>query len=140
MSGKIEATFILEIIGRPAEHMLESLNDIIDNKLTQEKGIKIINKKIGEAVLIENKKDFYSSFAEIDAEFDSLDQVLLVLFKYYPSNIEIVRPEKITMENVEINTLFNEISRRIHGYEEITRVLQIERAKLEKKLKESTSS
>ena len=58
------------------------------------------------------------------------------MFKYMPAHIEIVYPELIALTNGGWNYIFNELTRRLHGYDEVTRVTQVEKSILEKKLRE----
>jgi hypothetical protein len=135
LKNKVEASLILEIIGRPPEHIKEFLEELI-NKINLEEGISVKNKKIKEPVEIKDKPDFYSSFAEVDLELKNIILVSLLIFKYMPSHVEITNPEKISMKNNDWNDIFNEITRRLHSYEELARVLQMQNAQMQKKLKE----
>ena len=134
-TGNITASIIIEILGRPPEHLKDTLNEII-NKIDSETGVKVIGKKINEPVLVKDKKDFYTSFAEIEIEIEEIIYLAILLFKYMPTHIEIISPESITLSNSGWNDILNELARRLHGYEEIARVLQMEKSVLEKKLKE----
>jgi hypothetical protein len=131
---KIGAMFILEAIGRPPEHLTEVLQKII-NQFAEEKKVKIIEKKVNEPQLMKDKKDFYTNFAEIEFEVESIDILFFLIYKYMPAHIEITYPENITLSNNDINISLNELTRRLHGYDEIARVMQIEKNVLEKKLK-----
>ncbi len=137
--NKIELTVILEIIGRPPEHLKEVLGQLID-KINLEDGINVKSRKIKEPIEIKDKKDFYSSFAEIDLEVESVILIAVLAFKYMPSHIEINNPEKISMKNDQWNDIFNEIIRRLHGYDELAKVLQMQNAQMQKKLKEATEN
>ena len=53
-----------------------------------------------------------------------------------PAHIEILSPESISLTNNGWNELFNELSRILHGYDEVARVLQVEKEILTKNLKE----
>jgi hypothetical protein len=55
-----------------------------------------------------------------------------------PAHIEILSPQNISMTNSDCDDVFNELTRRLHGYEEITRMVQVEKSILEKKLKAFT--
>ena len=48
------------------------------------------------------------------------------MFKYMPSHLEIVEPEKFILTNVGFGDILNEITRRLHRYEELVRVMQIQ--------------
>ena len=62
--SKLHVSLIIEILGRPAEHVKESLNMLVV-KLGSEKGVKIIDKKYHEPAPVENSKDLFTTFAEV---------------------------------------------------------------------------
>lgn len=132
---KITASLIFEVIGRPPEHLTEALNEII-KKITEEKGISIKDKKINAPVLMKDQKEFYTSFAEVEIEADEIFQIIILMFKYMPAHIEIISPEKISATNNDWGELLTEIARRLHGYDEVARIVQTEKKILENKLKE----
>ncbi len=134
MSEKIQAILILEILGKPAEHIIESLNKIID-KIPEEKGVSLIDKKVHEAKQTKDNPEFFSSFAEVEVEVESIMHIAMLMFKYMPAYVQIVSPEKMNVSNIDLSELFSELTRKLHGYDEVARVLQMEKGVLEKKLK-----
>jgi len=131
----ITAIMIFEAIGKPPEHLVKSLNDLVD-KINSEKGIIIKNKKINEPELIKNQKNFYTNFAEIEVEVEEILHIAVLIFKYMPAHIEIISPELIALTGNGWNDILNELTRRLHGYDEVARVLQIEKNILESKFRE----
>ena len=131
----INAVFIIEVMGKPPEHLTETLNEI-SNNIDNEKNVKIISKKIHEPKLMKDQKDFYMNFVEIEAEIEEVLQLAILLFKYMPAHVEIVSPELIALTNNGWNDVLNELTRRLHGYDEIARIAQAEKTILEKKLRE----
>lgn len=131
----IRAVMIFEIIGKPPKHLIESLNKIIE-QIDNEKGVSVKEKKINEPKEMENQKGFYMTFAEIEVEIDEILYLAILMFKYMPAHIEILSPELIVLSNNGWNDILNELTRRLHGYDEIARVIQMEKAILEKKLRE----
>jgi hypothetical protein len=131
----IKAVLIFEVIGRPPEHLTETLNEII-KKVDAEKGVSVKNKKLNEPILMKDQKDFYTSFAEVEIEVEEIMSLAMLMFTHMPAHIEIISPEKITLTNNGWNDIFNEVVRRLHGYDEIARIVQTEKNILEKKLRE----
>ena len=138
----ITAILIVEVIGKPPEHLTETLNNII-SKIDEEKGVEVKEKKLNEPVLMkdsknpkENLKGFYISFAEIEVEVEEILHLAILMFKYMPAHIEIISPELIALTNNGWNDILNELTRRLHGYDEVARVIQVEKSILEKKLRE----
>jgi len=131
----ISAVLILEVIGRPKEHLTETLNNVI-KELGNEKGVNVKSKKINEPVLMKDQKDFYTSFAEIEVEMERILDLAILMFKYMPAHVEILYPEIIALQNNDWNDILNELTRRLHGYDEVARIIQTEKEILEKKLRE----
>jgi hypothetical protein len=147
---KISALMILEIIGKPAKYLVETLDNLI-KQMGNEPRIIIKNKNIKEpkkmeeqsgianqtkeGVKIAEQNDFYVSFAELEVESESLIDMALLMFKYMPAHIEILSPSNFAISNYDLKDLLNELIRRLHGYDEIARVLQVEKAILESKLR-----
>lgn len=131
----IMVVMILDVIGRPPEHLIESLEGII-NEIDKEKGVTVKSKEIKKPELMKDQKNFYTTFGEIEVEVEELLQLVILLFKYMPAHIEIVSPELIALTNNGWNDILNELARRLHGYDEIARILQVEKQTLLKKIQE----
>ena len=147
---KISAAMIFEILGKPPEHLTETLNFIIDS-IGKEPGISVKKREIrepkelrdkiglaeasGSQFKVDEKNDLYLSFADIEIEADKISTLSAVVFKYMPAHIEIISPMNLQLANSDVNDIMNEIVGRLHQYDEVARVLQIEKAVLETKLK-----
>ena len=132
---KITAVMILEIIGKPAKHLVETLEKITE-EMGNEEGVKINNKKISEPTELKDRKDFFMTFAEIEVEVNEALQLAILMFKYMPAHVEVVSPESIILTNNEYGDILSELTRRLHKYDEVARVVQMEKGILEKKLRE----
>ena len=126
MADKILGRMIIEIMGRPAEHIIKTLEMVVD-KLGQEKGIVITLKKIHECRNVEGSKELFTTFAEVEAEFDSTNVFLGIIFAYMPSNVEIISPQNFKLTNEEFSSLGNNLVARLHGYESIMKKLVADR-------------
>jgi hypothetical protein len=146
---KISALMILEIIGKPEKYLVETLENII-KQMGNEPGVIIKNKNIKEPRKMEERaeianqtkegikiqqNDFFVSFAEIEVEVENLSDLILLLFKYMPAHMEILSPSNFAITNYDLKDILNELMRRLHGYDEVARVLQVEKAILESKLR-----
>jgi hypothetical protein len=132
---KIRAALVLDVIGKPPEHLIESLKKIID-QIDEEKGIIVISKDIKKPRLMKDQKKFYTTFAEVEIEVDDILYLAVILFKYMPAHLEIISPELIALTNNGWNDILNELVRRLHGYDEVARILQLEKNMMLKKIKE----
>ena len=134
LNEKITTTFILEIIGKPAEHLTETLKNIIE-RMGKEKGVVVKNQKINKPAPMKKQKDFYTNFAEVELEIEGYLKLVLMVFGYMPAHVDIISPENIKLTNDGLTGILNELTRRLHGYDELARVIQMERKILERKLK-----
>ena len=133
----IRAVIILDVIGRPPEHLIETLEKMIDD-IDKEDGVDVKRKEIKKPTLMKDQKEFYTTFAEIEVEIEEILQLTRLIFKYMPAHIEIISPELIALTNNGWNEVLNELVRRLHGYDEIARITQLEKGMLQKKLQELT--
>ncbi len=131
----IRATLIVEVLGRPPEHLTETLNKISE-AIGKEDGVKIEEVKTKEPVELQNEKGFYSSFSEITVEVREIATLVILMFKYMPAHVEVIYPELIALTNNGWSDILSELIRRLHGYDEVARVLQIEKKVLENKLRD----
>jgi len=132
MSKKpITALMIIEMIGRPKEHLEETFKEYI-KKMGSEKDVTLINEKIHEPKKIEYKPDekkeetnveaeLFLTFAEIEIESKDIITLMRIIFNYLPSHVELISPEYLELKNIDFNELFNEVIRRIHEYDNITK-------------------
>ncbi len=122
---KVTAVMIIEIMGRPKEFVTESLEEII-KQIEEEKDVKVVNRKLNEPQNVKDQKDLFISFAEVEVEVDSPITLAILMFKYMPSHVEVIEPESFIFKNFQFSDLLTEITRRLHKYEEIVKVLQFQ--------------
>src|SRR3989344_510652 len=106
----INAMVIIEVIGKPPEHLNETLEMIIKS-IDNEKGVRVKSKKINNPEVMKNRKDFYMNFAEIEVEVEKILHLVILMFKYMPAHIEIMNPEMIVLTNNGWNDILNELTR-----------------------------
>lgn len=131
----IRAMFIVDIIGRPPKHLVETLENLIKD-MGAEKGVIVKSKNIKEPTLIKDHKDFYTTFAEVEIEAEDLLYLAALMFKYMPAHIEVISPEHLAISNNGMTEILSELVRRLHAYDEVARVLQIENQELLKRVEE----
>ena len=132
---KINTIFVIEVLGKPVEHLKEALEEIID-KINAEKNVKVVSKSIAEPTELPKNPGMFTSYAEIEIELEDPLALAILVFKYMPAHIDIVSPEHLSLTNKGFNDILNELARRLHGYDHVARVIQAEKEVLEKKVKE----
>lgn len=147
MEEQIKATLIFEILGRPKEHIIQALKDLIE-AIGKEKDIKIISRNVHDAKRFENKdkegkiipnagnNELFSTFAEVELESKDLPNLFTVCFKYMPSHIEVSDPVSLELNNFEVSSLFTELMAKLHQYDAIAKTALMQNQMLAKKFEE----
>src|SRR3989344_1287831 len=141
---KIRALFIFEILGKPPEHITNSLEKMID-ELAKQKGLEIVRREIHEPKIIDNKDDkkednensLYSTFAEVEVVASDLKLIMAIVLNMLPSHVEILEPTDFVIKNFDLSGLMTELTLKMHKYDEIAKVLILERNELLRRLNEN---
>jgi hypothetical protein len=134
----ISASFIIEILGKPIDHVKETMERFV-KEIGEEKGVFINEQIIHEPREFdqgEGKEKVFTTFAEIDADFEKVEALVNLVFKYTPSHIEITRPEKLVFKNDYFGEFLTGVILRLHKYDEIAKKLVMDNTILQNKLKE----
>ncbi len=119
---KIRAVMIVEIAGKPAEYVRESLENHI-NKLDGAPNLEIISKNFSEPKKLE-QQEAYTCFSEIDFKISNFQELTNLVFDFMPSSIEIIEPGRVDMDSQEATMLVNNLTGRLHRYDEIAKLAQ----------------
>lgn len=130
---KINMIMILEMLGRPADYAKQTMKSLINKNLASEKGVEILNSKVSEPKQIQ-EQNLFSLFAEVELNLESVEDLLVVVFRYMPSHIEIITPEVMRIKNDELNLFANELTKKLHQYDEIAKTLTMEKNILKQQL------
>ncbi len=148
MADKIRALFIFEILGRPPEHLKLALESFIE-KLGNEKGVEVVEKKINEPHKLEGEKakkivgDWFITFTEVEVIIDNLNLLLNIILNSLPSSVEILEPSELRLKNFDLSSLLSDLTTKLHRYDEIAKAslmdnkqLATELEKAQKRLRE----
>ena len=108
--GKILARVIIEIVGKPKEHIEKALNVVVE-KIKEEKNMEIVEEKTFNA---EKQDEMFSAFAEIGILFKNIGTLTGFCFDFMPSSVEILDPEKLSFSSNEFAGLMNDLLAKIH--------------------------
>jgi len=126
----VRAIMIVEMAGRPAEHVKESLSNHI-KILNEVKDIEVHSIKVSEPRKIENSQGsqgipmeeiMFTCFAEADFETENFARLSETMFDFMPSSVEVIEPSKISIDMQDATNLLNNISGRMHRYDEIAKI------------------
>ncbi len=125
MSYTIRA--IIEVMGKPQEHVEQVMKQVVEN-LKKEPETEVIQSHI--APTEKAKAEIFSTFAEVEVKLTTLNRLNHFCFHYLPSSIEILDTDKITLTARELSGTLNDILTRLHKYNILVTNLHAENAKL----------
>ncbi len=135
---------IIEMAGRPAAHLTESLEKHV-GVLRDVDDIEVHEIKVSEPREIPRESEggersssdmtlvgpkaeggtedeMFTAFAECDFETPSFARLSETMFDFLPSSVEVIEPSSVEMDATEATDLLNNISGRLHRYDEIAKV------------------
>lgn len=135
---------IIEMMGRPAEHLVESMKKHT-GVLSSAKDIQIHSVEISEPKIVPVPKEkkyakgmeLFNVFAEVEFEVENMVRLTQVIFDFMPSSIEILSPNKIEIISTDATDLMNNISGRLHRYDEFATIAGARLKQMDAKLLEA---
>ena len=124
MAEKIRAIMIVEIAGRPPEHIKQALEAHV-GQLEKVKNIRCISQSISAPKKLEAEQEIYTCFAEVEVEAEDFLNLINLVFDFMPSSIEIIEPTELKFNMADATSFINTLSGRLHRYDEIAKIAQI---------------
>ena len=131
MKEKILAKVVIEIVGKPKEHVDMTIRKYMDGI---KENFKIINHELYDAEEIKDEKfkSMFSSFMDLEMEFDDFNDLIGFCFDYMPSSIDILRPEKFSLDARELMDALNDLIAKLHNLDMKVKNLNAENVLLKK--------
>jgi hypothetical protein len=111
--GYIHTRTIIEVVGRPKEHVENSLKEYL-GKLKQLKELEVLKQDIADINHLE-KENLWTVFAELEIMFKDMISLTQFCFDFMPSSIEILAPEQIAFQNRELAIVLNNLQGKLHN-------------------------
>jgi len=134
--GWIHIRMIQEVAGFPKEKV-ETFMDQLNGQLVALSGVEVLEREIHEAKLVDEKEGIWSMYAELELLVDSFSKVLLIIFDFMPSSIEILAPEKISDNSGELAGALNDLIGKLHQLDSSVKKLFAQNKFLVSKLKDA---
>ena len=135
--GWIHIRAIQEVAGFPREKV-ETFMDQLNGQLAALVGVEVLERDIHEAKLVDEKGGIWSMFAELELLVKDFATVLLIIFDFMPSSIEILGPETISDKSSEISGALNDLIGKLHQLDSTVKKLLAANRVLAAKLEKAT--
>lgn len=129
--NKILVRTIIHMIGKPKEHLSQIIRDYMA-ELKKEKGVAVVKEDYAEPEEQKEAKDMFSTFVEVEIEFDDIDKLMWFCFDYMPSSIEIVYPENFEYSAHDFTNYLNEIQGKLHKLDMLIKNFEAENKVIKK--------
>ncbi len=126
--GYIHARVIIEMMGKPKEHVEQTLKDYVVQIEKAEK-IRIAAKQFAE---MRETEGLFSTFVELEGYFKGVSTLVGFCFDYMPSSVEILAPEHMVFTNVVTTQLVNDLQAKLHTMDMMLKKLNNENEFLRK--------
>jgi hypothetical protein len=120
--NKAQVRAIIEILGKPKEHVFETIKKFINN-IKNDENYNLEEEFIDEPVEQEDQKGVFSTYAEIVFNVKDINQLISFCFDYMPSSVEIIDPEEFFISSKHLTDLLNDMQARLHQSEMLTKQL-----------------
>ena len=110
--GYIHTRIVIEIIGKPKEHIEQALKEYVE-KIDEDKNLIIIKKSFSEAKQIQ-ESELFNIFSEMEILVKGFNSLIEFCFNYMPASIEILDPSKLTVDAHNMTNLFNDFQEKLH--------------------------
>lgn len=128
MAEKILCRAVIEVLGKPKEHVEKALKEYISN-LKKDKRYLILREDFAE--LKKQESELWSTFDELEMEINNVQDLISFCFDYMPSLVEILKPEKIKISDKEFSDFFNDLQARLHQVDMIAKQVKFESENLQ---------
>ncbi len=118
--GYLKVIVFFEMLGKPKEHIEETLKKYILNIKTDE-NIKFIKEDYAKAE--KQDDDLWSTFVEAEILVSGMDKLTWLCFNFMPASIEIIEPEKKQFTNKQMGFWLNDVLSKLHEISLMTKTM-----------------
>lgn len=132
----IRCKIIIEILGKPKEHVEKTLRIYVD-KIKDDSDLIVLKSEFADA---QEKGDLWATFVELELIIKGIPKLIAFCFDYMPSSIEILKPEEFSMKRSTIEDLLNDLQARLHNVDMVVQQQKNENEFLKQNLNKSVSN
>ena len=130
MTTEITFRALMEVLGKPKEHVKESLDKYV-SKLKSSEQYTVLNEEYAEVEQREDS-DLWATFVELEIKTDSIENLVLFCFEYMPSSIEVLTPSEMKLTDQDLSHFLSNLQGRLHQIDMVAKQLKIENDVLKK--------
>lgn len=110
---------LIEMMGAPKEHVESTLKGYVET--WKENGVKIKKENYAE---MEERDGLWSTFVELEVEFDNAAQIMGFALDALPASMEVMDPEQLEFQAQDMTALLNDMLGRLHETDMVVKNLR----------------
>src|SRR3989338_1937211 len=120
--GYIQVRSIIEVLGKPKEHVENSIKGYVD-KIKTDSNIKLISSEYSAPKEVNN---LWTMFVEIEFLIKNIDLLISFCFDYMPSTVELISPTSFRIDGSAFSGLLSDLQGRLHDIDMRVKILRKE--------------
>ena len=132
MEKNISFRTIIEVLGKPKEHIEETIKGYVD-KLKKDEKYQVDSVEFAE-IKKQEKDELWATFAEIEVKTEKIENLIEFCFNFMPSLIEIIEPPEMQLKDQDISSFLNDLQARLHQVDMVAKQLKMENDYLKKNM------
>ena len=113
----IRCRTIIEVLGKPKEHVEKAIKDYTEN-IKKDSELVVLNEEYSDT---QEQGKLWSKFVELDLVIKGTYKLISFCFEYMPSSIEVVKPEHLILTSNELTSFLNDLQARLHNVDRIVK-------------------
>jgi len=113
--GGLHARLYLEVQGNDKEASKKALESVVFERMIKEKDASLLHAKMFDIIKDEDSEVF-SGVVEVELVSRDFRGFLNIIMRYGPTAIEIIEPDKVTIETDEMHSLIADVSEMTQVY------------------------
>lgn len=132
MEPEIIFRTLIEVIGKPKEHIEEAIRDYVKD-IRNNKDYHVVSLEISKSEKQE-KSDLWSVFAELEIGVKKLEHLTAFCFNFMPSIIEVLKPEELKISQEKLSMAFNDLQSKLHQVDLVAKNMRLEKDHLQQNM------
>ncbi len=125
--GKLLVSFVLEMVGKPKEHVEETLKDFVE-KLKEDESLDFVKSEIAEAKPLGKG---FSAYAELEIWIKGMEKVFAFCLDAMPTSVEIIEPPEFRLKSTDLSNMLNDLQAKLHEVDLLVKQLRIKNKLIE---------
>ncbi len=121
---------VIEVLGKPKEHIETSLKDYIQ-QLQQDERYALQHQELAE-IRPQEGTDLWVTFAELELRVQKMEDIISFCFDYMPSVVEMLEPAELKLSENQLTNFLNDLQAKLHEVDMVAKQVKAENDILKK--------